>query len=286
LSLLRAALALALVAAIPWLQARIDARRVPRQQENVLYLWSGEHLRRMLPGLENVMADVYWLRTVQYFGNKRLFARDKSFALLGPLTDITTTLDPRFYVAYKFGAIFLSEPWPLGAGDAERAIALLERGCRHVPNPWRLRQEIGFIQYLFLKDHALAARTILDAMKIPGAPFWLESLAAGFMAESDRDASRRIWRNIQENSEFDQFRNVALNNLQRLDALDMVDALNARVREFEQARGRKPGGVEDLRAAGIMEQRLVDPTGAPFMYDPQRGEFAIAQSSRLWRKEP
>ena len=34
------------------------------------------------------------------------------YPLLYPLLDITTTLDPRFNIAYRFGAIFLAEPYP------------------------------------------------------------------------------------------------------------------------------------------------------------------------------
>ena len=40
------------------------------------------------------------------------------YQLLYPLLDITTTLDPHFNIAYRFGAIFLSEPYPGGAGTS------------------------------------------------------------------------------------------------------------------------------------------------------------------------
>ena len=40
------------------------------------------------------------------------------YALLYPLLDITTTLDPRFNIAYRFGAIFLAEPYPGGRRPA------------------------------------------------------------------------------------------------------------------------------------------------------------------------
>ena len=81
---------------VPFIQNAVDARRGRYQaQEEVLYLWSGQHVRRLVPGLEDLFADIYWLRTVQYFGGQRAFAEGKRFDLLGPLVDITTTLDPR-----------------------------------------------------------------------------------------------------------------------------------------------------------------------------------------------
>ena len=102
-------------------QARIDRLAGAfRAQDEVLYLWSGEHVKRLVPGFESLAADVYWLRTVQYYGGQRRFATDKPFDLLRPLIDITTTLDPRLEIAYRYGAIFLSEPPPTGAGRPRR----------------------------------------------------------------------------------------------------------------------------------------------------------------------
>ena len=46
-----------------------------------------------------------------------------SFDGLYPLLDITTTLDPRFNIAYRFGAIFLSAKYPEGADSPQLAVA-------------------------------------------------------------------------------------------------------------------------------------------------------------------
>jgi hypothetical protein len=74
---IRPLVGLALAAAIPLVQNAIDARRGRfRAQEEILYVWSGEHVRRLSPGLENLLADIYWLRTVQYFGGQRAFATE------------------------------------------------------------------------------------------------------------------------------------------------------------------------------------------------------------------
>jgi len=78
-------LALLLVPVLPFVQRRIDRDLATlRVQHEALYLWSGEHVRRLSPGFENLMADIYWLRTVQYFGGQRAFSEDKRFDLLGP----------------------------------------------------------------------------------------------------------------------------------------------------------------------------------------------------------
>ena len=81
-------LAAALALLVPVIQARIDDRLGRyRAVEEVLYLGSGEEVRRLAPGLENLMADVYWLRTVQYYGGRIL--QNRRFELLEPLVLIT-----------------------------------------------------------------------------------------------------------------------------------------------------------------------------------------------------
>ena len=285
---LRLALGLLLVAPlVPWSQAQID-RRVGRYraQEEVLYLWSGEHVKRMLPGFEGLAADVYWLRTVQYFGGERLFAQDKRFELLRPLVDITTTLDPRLEIAYRYGAIFLSEPPPGGAGRPSEGVLVLEKGVAALPNSWRLRQDLGFFHYLFLHDAAAASRILLEAAQVPGAAFWLRTLAADLLAKGgDRASSRRMWRQMFEQAEEGIIRENARVRLLILDSLDVRDAVAAAVVEYERRHGRRPARLEELRSAGLWRGPLTDAAQHRFGYDVTTGRVFIPQASPMWRPE-
>ena len=51
---------------------------------------------------------------------------DKRYELLFPLLDLTTSLEPRFNMAYLFGSIYLAESPPGGPGRPDLGIALLE----------------------------------------------------------------------------------------------------------------------------------------------------------------
>lgn len=283
----RRLLFLLLLPAVPLVQRRIDADLGAfRAQEEVLYVWSGRQVRRFVPGLENLMADIYWLRTVQYYGGQRAFAKEKRYDLLVPLADITTTLDPRLEIAYRYGAIFLAEPYPGGAGRPEAAVALLERGVKAMPENWRLRQELGFFKFFFLHDHKGASEVLLEAAKIPGAPFWLETLAADILARGgEREVSRRIWMRMYEQAEEGAIKQNALTNLLRLDALDRADALRAAVEEFTRRLGRRPRALEELASAGLARSPLADPAGVRFRYDAETGAVAIAPESPLWRRQ-
>src|SRR6476660_2191398 len=170
-----------------------------------LYLTSGKTARRLAVGYTALAADLYWIRAIQYFGGRRMLfehpagphpaaASEKDFELLYPLLDVTTSLDPRFNIAYRFGSIFLAEAPPGGAGRADLAIALLEKGLRERPDKWEYMQDIGFVHYWWRGDYQAAADCFARAAEIEGAPWWLKSLAATTLIEGgDRRTSRTMW---------------------------------------------------------------------------------------------
>jgi len=278
---------LLLVPVAPWSQQQIDRRAGAfRPQEEVLYLWSGRQVKRLFPGFEALAADIYWLRTVQYFGGQRLFASGKRFDLLRPLIEITTTLDPRLEIAYRYGAIFLSEPVPLGAGRPREGVDVLAEGVRSLPGSWRLRQDLGFFHHIYLKDSQRAAAILLEAAEIPGAAFWLRTMAADLLAKGgDRTASRRMWQQMYEQGEAGIIRENARLRLQILDSLDTADRLTGLVAEFEKRRGRRPARLEELREAGLWGGPLVDAAGTPFGYDQESGRVSISHESPMWRPD-
>jgi hypothetical protein len=281
-------LLLALVPLVPWSQSQID-RRVgdDRAQMEVLYLWSGEQVRNVFPGLEGLAADVYWLRTVQYYGGQKLFSRQRDFALLRPLVEITTTLDPRLEIAYRYGAVFLSEAPPTGAGRPHEGIEVLEKGVRNLPDSWRLRQHLGFFHYLYLGDSRRAAAVLEEAAELPGAAFWLRTLAADLLARGgDRASSRKMWQQIHDQEEEGILRENARVRLAMIDSLDLAEHLTALVGEYERRFGHRPEGLRDLQRAGLWRGRVEDLTGVPFRYDVLEGRVSISRESALWRPEP
>jgi hypothetical protein len=96
----------------------------------VLWLQDADTVRKLSLGFDSLIADIYWIRAVVYFGRQRLSERaDKNYDLLFPYLDFVTTLDPRFTTAYRFGAIFLSEAPPGGPDHPDLDITLLKSGA-------------------------------------------------------------------------------------------------------------------------------------------------------------
>jgi tetratricopeptide (TPR) repeat protein len=186
-------------AAQNWMDAR---RRIPAPVEETLYLNSGEAIKRASVGFDSLMADVYWIRTLLYFGGE--FERQRGvneafdvsqLKLLEPLLNITVELDPRLLAAYRFGAVFLPEI------NAESAVRFVELGVRNNPGEWRLYQDLGFV-YWRRNQFQEAADAYSRGAALPGAPAWMRPMSALMLAKGgDRETAREMFRRLYEESD-------------------------------------------------------------------------------------
>jgi hypothetical protein len=266
----------------------------PAPGDEALYVGSGTALRRLSVGYSTLAADLYWIRSIQYFGGtrRRLASEPPAtshaqgasggYPLLYPLLDATTTLDPRFNIAYRFGSIFLAEPFPGGAGRPDQAIDLLRKGLAARPDKWEYMQDIAFVYYWWLHDYRSAADWFDRASRVPGAPWWLRSLAAVTLAEGgDRQSSRIMWQAIHDSAELDWLRGESERRLLQLQALDNIDALQKGVDGFTAAVGSAPAGWGPMVKSGSIRGIPVDPTGIPYEIDPS-GRVRLSPSSPLF----
>src|SRR6185437_8440498 len=135
------------------LQRKIDVQAAPLSEANEeLILQSPDAIKKLSLGYDALLGDIYWTRAVQYYG-REMNEPHSDFHLLWPLLNVATTLDPKVEVAYHFGAIFLSEPEPLGAGRTDLAIQLVKKGISANPTIWQLGTDLGFLYYWRLKDY-------------------------------------------------------------------------------------------------------------------------------------
>jgi hypothetical protein len=266
--------------------------------EEVLYL-TQRATGRIVFTHRSLASDLYWIRAIQYFGERSRRAQAQladelqppqalaadppvPFELLYPLLDIATTLDSRFNIAYRFGAIFLSEPYPHGPGRPDQAVALLEKGLRASPDKWQYWQDIGFVYYWNAHDYAKAATAFARGADIPGAPWWLRSLAATTLAKGgDRAASRLLWRQLYDTANNEYAHNAARLKLQQLDAIEIIEQLQAAIDRFAARRGVPVASWNDLIAAGAIRGVPLDPAGVPYELAPS-SRVAVSPQSPLF----
>jgi hypothetical protein len=250
----------------------------------LLYIRSPEVARRAALRYQGLAADLYWIRAIQHFGQEHLAppTHVRTYGLLYPLLDMATTLDPYFSIAYRFGAIFLGEPYPGGPGRPDLAIALLKKGLAAQPTKWQYMQDLGFVYYWHLRDYKTAASYFQRAADLEGAPTWLRPLAAVTLAEGGhRAASRTLWEQLAQ-SEEDWLRDSARLRLTQLDAMDTIDALRARVDQYRQQHPGQPVTWDRLVAARMLPGVPLDSSGTPFALDPGTGYITVARESKLF----
>jgi hypothetical protein len=267
------------------LQRSIDGQRAALHQErDELVLRSGKLLKAMSLEYAPLMADLYWTRVVQYYGDKRA-RHDPNFELLWPLLDVTTTLDPSLLVAYRFGSTFLSEPSPRGAGRPELGIELLERGIKANPDYWRFYEDLGFIYYFELKDYAKASAAFAEGSKNPDAQIWMKIMAAKIAAEGESlQTSIFLWNEVYQTAKDPQVKANALTHLQLLAAEQDCKQLDALADEYQKRTGRRPSHVPELVQAGLLPRVPVDPAGFPYVFGPD-GKAALNLDSPLLEQQ-
>ena len=255
-----------LLAAVVVTQMRIDARAQAAQGTDELVLTSPSTIQKLSLGYDGLLADIYWTRAVQYYGARAGIA-GKNFNLLWPLLDITTTLDPKLIVAYRFGAIFLGQPGTAGPGRVDLAVRLIERGIAQNPDAWPLYSDLGFIQYWQLGNYGAASATYLKASELPNAPVFFKMMAARIEAlGGSLETSRMLWSQIYETTTSTDIRKRALTMLEGLKAQQDEEQLNALAEQYRGRFGRAPGSMADLQGAGLLRGTPVDPQGYPYVF--------------------
>ena len=282
------------------MQRHID-RASPQEivNDETLYL-SGDTIKRMSLGMEGLAADVYWIRTVQYFGGKMIDSGLPLSAtarvrmdLLAPLLNIVVTLDPHHIPAYRFGAIFLPER------DLPAAIALLEKGIEANPNEWRLYQDLGYINWQAGNStrgeeraafYAKAAEWYEKGGQVPGAMWWMRDLA-GYMriAGGSREAAYAIYSSYA-NSDDENIRQQAVLRLKQLRALGEMDAINELLARYKAQTGHCVSDLRQLapqlRALQLTlnaDGRPVDPDGMAYDLKADSCKVELAWESQIPR---
>ncbi|HEX4487622.1 MAG TPA: hypothetical protein VH088_15220 [Terriglobales bacterium] len=243
---------------------RLDKLRSGAPLDDVLYIASPKLLKRLSLGYNGLLADVYWTRVVQYFGAKHHEGAEH-YALLAPLLRITTELDPHLIVAYDFGANFLAPTPPDGAGLPDEAVKLVEYGIESNPDNWKLYYQLGFIDYMQLKNYSAAADAFDRGSRVPNAHPFLKVLAAQMAQHAgDSQMARALWLTTYNNSNDSQIRANAAVHLRALQSDDTVTALQGLVSQYHEKTGQFPASFYDMVSTGLLQGIPADPLGHPY----------------------
>jgi len=267
------------------LQRTVSAeRQAMRQEQDEVLVRSPRLMKLATLEYSTLAADIYWTRAVQYYGNKRL-GQDSNLESLWPLLDVASTLDPNLLPVYRFGATFLSEPAPRGAGRPDLAVKLLERGMQANPVYWRLHQDLGNVYYFELHDYAKAGQVYLEGSKKPGAAPWMKVMAARLLEKGgSRETAAMLWSEVFESSNDDSIKENARINLQLLRCEQDIEQINEIARKFAAQAGRPPKSVREMVQAGLVSGEPRDPLGYTYEMGAD-GTASISRRSPLFKEK-
>ena len=267
------------------LQHSIDKQRALLNQEgDDVLLRSGKLVKMMSLEFAPLMADFYWTRVVQFYGDKRVRG-DSNLELLWPLLDVTTTLDPNLLVAYRFGAMFLGQHAPAGAGRPDLAVQLIQRGIKANPDYWRFYEDLGFVYYFDMKDYKKASEAFLEGSKNPSAQVWMKTMAAKIAEEGESfSTSYALWLDIYQNAADPQIKKNAELHLQLLQVKEDCRQIDLLADEFEKRFGHRPKRMIELVQAGLIRGLPADPKGFAYEFD-ENGKAALNLDSPLLEQQ-
>jgi hypothetical protein len=270
---------------VPVASGRVDGLLEGMGPEpDVSSVWTGPVVRAFSLGFSDVLADLYWLRAVQYYGRQKVAQAPTGYADLAPLLETTTELDPRFELAYRYGSVFLSEQMPIGAGQPEKGVAFLKKGADRNPTNWTLRQDQGLFTFVYLNDAEGGSEVLRRAAEIPGSAPWLKPLAAKVLADGgDLEASVQMWTIIRDQSEPGVLRENAAIQLEVVKNRLFTRGVQTRITEYRSRTGDTNSTLDQLQAKGVIASSR-DLAGVPFDFDVGSGTVVVSVQSPLWRR--
>lgn len=231
--------------------------------------FSANQLALIGADFRGLLADWYWIKSLQYLGDKAVLRENVNIndlrplnpRLVYPMLDTAAKLDPQFMTLYSYGAAVLP------AIDEQQAIKFLEEGISANKDNWRLYHNLGFI-YWRAGNFAAAADAYGEGATKPNAPGWMRQMSLNMRAQGgSRDFARQIYRQMFETAADEQTRNLAELRYAQLDALDQLDAIRFALQNFNQKNSRCASGWQEI----FRDLRFVKANGKNLLYN-QRGE--------------
>lgn len=248
-------------------EVRRDAVRSSATMSDEELALDAKQTARLVPSaFRGLIADWYWMRSLQYIGGKMVAHNGQvnlddlsalNLKLIVPLLETTVTLDPQFVSAYDYIATVLP------AVNPQAAIDLTEDGARNNPKSWRLLQHLGYIHWQ-QKNFKAAGEAYARGAEIEGAPAWMRVMGAKMQAEGgSRDTAREIYKQMLNESDDEQVKEMAAGRLLWLRSLDERDGLRRVLIAYKEARGNCPASWAELKSTLTRAGFKLDGQGAP-----------------------
>jgi tetratricopeptide (TPR) repeat protein len=228
-------------------------------------------------GHATLVANLYWLRAVQYIGDPRADVR--GWEKLFPALDLVTDLDPRHGYAYQVGGNILA-----AAGRIDESNRLLEKGAANVPDRYILPFHRGVNAFMYAGDYALAGRWFERAATVPGAPLHMrEAVMALYVKGNQADAAISFLEHMIAASGDAELRKALEEQLQQAHLERAALEIDEAVERYRERYQRLPRSVHELSSASLLAAIPPDPYGGSWVLDEEGRAHSSVHARRVMR---
>jgi tetratricopeptide (TPR) repeat protein len=203
---------------------------------------------------KGILADYLLLKASVFLGG-RYKTTENDWLAVYHLFKQSLALDPYFFQTCYFIQAIL--PWE--AKMPEKAVELLDISRKHRYWDWQPGYYIGFDYFYFLKDNNKAAKQLMEAAKIPGAPRIISSLASRMAHKSGQTELAIAFLQTMYDKAKDENTRAFLQD--RIKAHTGILVLEKAVLLFWQKYDYIPGSLDDLVLKGIISELPENPYG-------------------------
>ncbi|MFC1556185.1 hypothetical protein ACFL67_03795 [candidate division KSB1 bacterium] len=230
-----------------------------KAEYDMFYTPHPDYARMLSCGFKGAAADIYWIKTVIYFG-RRVMKKDLEYMgyelysdkrddpgylqwkkntafryrYLYDLLNTVTELDPYFHLPYTFGGLFLT----LKYGRPDLSVELLKKGREFIKDSWHIPYYLGFNYYFYLNDPLKAAEYYMEAARFEDAPKEVISLARGIlMNEGKRNMAIEFITGVKESTDNPDTKKEMEKLLEQMKTV-VIPADTSRISESEEKLSR------------------------------------------------
>jgi tetratricopeptide (TPR) repeat protein len=224
-----------------------------------------------------LVANLFWLRTVQYIGEPRGDRRgwDKLF----PVVDLVTDLDPRHGYAYQVAGNVLG-----AVGRVDEANRILEKGTRNRPDRYILPFHRAVNAMLYAGDYVEAARWFEVASRVPGAPEHMrEYVLSMYVKGEEAGGAVTFLQHLLDTATDDESRRSLERQLLQARVEQAAAVIDAAVERFRERYVLPPVALEQLVFTGVLREIPPDPAGGTWVLDDEGRAHSTISTKRFQR---
>ena len=237
--------------------------------KRLLYLPSPEVLRLASLGNDGLVADLLYMWSIQYYSQ---FDFREKFLYLDTVFNLITDLDPRYFDAYRIGAMIMSvQKYGDPEQHKESIVRLYDKGIAAIPDDWEIAEWAAWDAYLVLQDTDQAVKWMGIAAERPDAPGVLKRLYGrwrdnihGWTAEDSIAHWEEVLAEAGTKSEF----NLATSHIYDSYVSLHRGTLDPMLQGYFQVTRRCPESWQKLVDEGWLASVPMDYLGNPYGVDP------------------